>query len=33
MERMKPVKLYMPRVWPIVRKIIDDAVANGWVRP
>jgi putative hydrolase of HD superfamily len=32
MERMKPVKLYMPRVWPVVRKIIDDAVANGWVK-
>jgi putative hydrolases of HD superfamily len=32
MERMRPVKLYMPRVWPVVQKIIDDAVANGWVR-
>ena len=33
MERMKPVKLYMPKIWPIVRKVIDDAVANGWIRP
>jgi putative hydrolase of HD superfamily len=32
MERMKPVKLYMPQVWPVVQKIIDEAVANGWVR-
>jgi putative hydrolase of HD superfamily len=32
MERMKPVKLYMPKVWPVVRKIIDEAVANGWVK-
>jgi putative hydrolase of HD superfamily len=31
MERMKPVKLYMPQVWPVVQKIIDEAVANGWV--
>jgi len=32
MERMKPVELYMPKVWPIVQKIIDEAVANGWVK-
>jgi putative hydrolase of HD superfamily len=32
MERMKPVKLYMPQVWPVVQKIIDEAVANGWVK-
>lgn len=31
MERMKPVKLYMPQVWPVVEKIIDEAVANGWI--
>ena len=33
MERMKPVKLYMPQVWPVVRRIIDEAVAKGWVKP
>jgi len=32
MERMKPVKLYMRQVWPVVQKIIDEAVANGWVK-
>lgn len=32
LERMKPVRLYMPRVWPVVEKIIEEAVAKGWVR-
>ena len=32
MERMRPVKLYMPQVWPVVEKIINEAVANGWVK-
>ncbi len=32
MVRMNPVKLYMPKVWPVVEKIIDEAVANGWVK-
>jgi putative hydrolases of HD superfamily len=32
MERMKPVRLYMPKVWPVVQKIIDEAVAKGWVQ-
>ncbi len=31
MKRMEPVKLYLPKVWPVVEKIIDDGVAAGWI--
>lgn len=31
MKRMEPVKLYLPKVWPVVAKIIEDGVAAGWI--
>jgi len=31
MKRMEPVKLYLPKVWPVVEKIIEDGAANGWI--
>jgi putative hydrolases of HD superfamily len=31
-KRMGPVKLYLPKVWPVVEKIINEAVEKGWIR-
>ncbi len=31
MKRMEPVKLYLPKVWPVVEKIIDNGVKAGWI--
>lgn len=32
LKRMEPVRLYLPKIWPTVQKIVDDACACGWIR-
>jgi putative hydrolase of HD superfamily len=32
LQRMEPVKIGMPEVYPVVEKIIDDACRVGWIR-
>ena len=32
MQRMEPIRLYLPAIWPRVLAFIDLACAKGWVR-
>ena len=32
LQRMDPVRLYLPKIWPQVLAFIDSACAKGWVR-
>ncbi len=31
-KRMEPIKIAMPRIYPMVEKVIEDACAIGWIR-
>jgi len=32
LKRMEPVRLYLPKIWPTVQKIVDDACECGWIK-
>lgn len=31
-KRMDPIRLYLPQLWPLVQKTIDDACERGWIQ-
>ncbi len=31
-KRMEPIKIGMPRIYPMVEKVIDEACAAGWIK-
>jgi len=31
LRRMEPIRLWTPRLWPVVMEIVDDASARGWL--
>lgn len=32
LRRMDPVRIGLPDVWPLVKKIVDDACERGWIK-
>lgn len=32
-KRMEPIKIGMPKIYPMVEKVIEEACAAGWIKP